>query len=113
METASLGLLHGDYTLFSGAERLRHLGQLPSGNDTLRGFVADGVSLIPENLVNDVMNSGWCFSIISVWRNILEEPVVTHPMALCDAQTVQAEELVVFEIHELIELAKTTSPNAV
>jgi hypothetical protein len=92
-------LVHGDYTLISGPERLRQLGQPPSGNDTLRGFLAEEASLIPEKIVRDVMDSGRRFSIINVWRNISEAPVVTHPMALCDAQTVQSEELVVFEIH--------------
>ncbi len=36
---------------------------------------------------------------INVWRNIAAEPVATHPLALCDGQTVMPEDLVVFEIH--------------
>ena len=31
--------------------------------------------------------------------NIAKEPVATHPLALCDARSVQPEDLVVFEIH--------------
>lgn len=39
------------------------------------------------------------FAIINVWRNITETPVVAHPLALCDGQSVDPEDLVVFEIH--------------
>ena len=39
------------------------------------------------------------YSIINVWRNIRPEPVATHPLALCDAQSVAPDDLVVFEIH--------------
>ena len=39
------------------------------------------------------------FAIINLWRNIAEEPVATHPLALCDAQSVHPQDLVVFEIH--------------
>ena len=38
-------------------------------------------------------------AIINVWRNIAHEPVAIHPLALCDAQTVRPEDLVVFELH--------------
>jgi hypothetical protein len=92
-------LVHGDYTLRSGPERLAQLANPPSGNDTLKGFLAKDESLIPAGLVQDVIQQNQRFSIINVWRNIVDTPVVTHPMALCDAQTVTPEELVVFEIH--------------
>jgi len=39
------------------------------------------------------------FAIINVWRNIAEEPVATHALALCDAQTVTPADLSVFELH--------------
>ena len=45
-----------------------------------------------------VLADGGRFAIINVWRNIAKEPVVTHPLALCDAQSVDIEDLVVFEI---------------
>jgi hypothetical protein len=45
------------------------------------------------------LGEGGRFAIINVWRNIAQEPVATHPLALCDAQSVQPEDLVVFEIH--------------
>ena len=92
-------LVHGDYTLRSGPERLNQLGLPPSGNDTLKDFLPEGTSLIPENITREIANTGKRFGIINVWRNISADPVVTHPMALCDAQTVESDELVVFEIH--------------
>ena len=92
-------LVHGDYTLRSGPERLGQLGQPPSGNDTLLGMLADGQPVIATQLVESVQKSGRRFAIINVWRNIQPVPVATHPMALCDAQTVTPQDLVVFEIH--------------
>lgn len=92
-------MVHGDYTLDSAPQRLRDLARPPSGNDTLRPFLAEGQSLIQEERVDSVLRKGGRFGIINVWRNIAAEPVATHPLALCDAQTVHPEDLVVFEIH--------------
>ena len=39
------------------------------------------------------------FAIINLWRNIAEESVASHPLALCDASSVHPDDLVVFEIH--------------
>ena len=50
-------------------------------------------------MVDRTLEEGGRFAIINVWRNIADEPVATHPLALCDAQSVQPEDLVVFEIH--------------
>jgi hypothetical protein len=92
-------MVHGDYTLDSAPQRLRDLGRPPTGNDTLRPFLAEGASLIPPETVDAALRDAGRFAIVNVWRNIAEEPVVTHPLALCDAQTVAPEDLVVFEIH--------------
>jgi hypothetical protein len=92
-------VVHGDYTLTSAPQRLRDLARPPSGNDTLRPFLAEGRSLIPPERVDRVFEEGTRFAIINVWRNIADEPVATHPLALCDAQSVHPEDLVVFEIH--------------
>jgi len=93
------GIVHGYYTLTSAPQRLRDLTQPPKTNDTLRGvLLQDRQSLIrPEEAATVLADSGR-FAIISVWRNIAEEAVATHPLALCDAQTVHPEDLVVFEI---------------
>lgn len=93
-------IVHGDYTLTSAPQRLRDLTKPPKTNDTLRGVVLqEGQSLIRPDAAARVLAAGGRFAIINVWRNIAKEPVATHPLALCDAQTVSPEDLVVFEIH--------------
>jgi len=91
-------VVHGDYTLTSAPQRLRDLSQPATGNDTWRERVAPGAPLIAPQRVDEVLASGR-FSIVNVWRSIVPDPVVAHPMAFCDAQTVEPEDLVVFEIH--------------
>jgi hypothetical protein len=92
-------VVHGDYTLTSAPQRLRDLAAQPSGNDTLRPYLPDGTTLIPEALVERALAGSGRFALINVWRNIANTPVAVHPLALCDAQTVDPEDLVVFEIH--------------
>jgi len=91
-------VVHGDYTLTSAPQRLRDLAKPPGVNDTLRALLSDGESLLNAAEVERVL-AGGRFAIINVWRNIVEAPVVTHPLALCDATSVRPEHLVVFEIH--------------
>lgn len=90
---------HGDYTLTSAPDRLRLLAKPPSGNDTLRSFLAEEEALLDLAMVDRALGQGSRYAIINVWRNIVQEPVATHPLALCDAQSVSPEDLVVFEIH--------------
>jgi len=92
-------LVHGDYTLTSAPERLRRLAKPPSGNDTLRSFLNSGQSLLEPALVDRALGDRGRFALINVWRNIAQEPVATHPLALCDGRSVKPEDLVVFEIH--------------
>ena len=92
-------IVHGDYTLRSARDRLTQLTEASSVNDTLRQVVPEGQGLIPKDAANPALNDGGRFAIINVWRNIEAEPVATHPLALCDGQSVQPEDLVVFEIH--------------
>jgi hypothetical protein len=92
-------LVHGDYTLTSAPQRLRELAAAPGGNDTLRPFLPSGESLIAPALVERAVAGSSRFAIINVWRNIANTPVAVHPLALCDAQTVEPADLVVFEIH--------------
>ena len=91
-------VVHGDYTLRSAPERVQQLACPPSGNDTLKGFLREGESVIPRELA-DAVARGRRFAIINVWRNIVDDPVETHPLALCNAATVVPEDLVVFELH--------------
>ena len=92
-------IVHGDYTLRSARDRLIQLTEASSVNDTLRQVVPEGQGLIPKDAANPALDDGGRFAIINVWRNIEAEPVATHPLALCDGQSVQPEDLVVFEIH--------------
>ncbi len=91
-------VVHGDYTLTSAPQRLRDLTRPSTGNDTLRTVLAEGTSLLDRAEVDHALDAGR-FAIINVWRNIVPEPVATHPLALCDALSVEPEDLVVFEIH--------------
>ncbi len=91
-------VVHGDYTLTSAPQRLRDLTKPPGANDTLRTILPGGESLLDAAEVERVL-AGGRFAIINVWRNIAQEPVETHPLALCDATSVRPEHLVVFEIH--------------
>ncbi len=91
-------VVHGDYTLTSAPQRLRDLTSPPGANDTLHTLLAEGDSLLDKEAVEQALTGGR-FAIINVWRNIAQEPVATHPLALCDASSVDPEHLVVFEIH--------------
>ena len=93
-----LHMVHGDYTLYSAPQRLRDLTQAPKDNDTYRPLLEAGESLIDPSDAGRSLEDGR-FAIINVWRNITETPVVVHPLALCDGQSVDPEDLVVFEIH--------------
>jgi len=91
--------VHGDYTLTSGPQRLRDLAKPPSTNDTLRSIFGESAALLKRDMVDQALDEKGRFAIINVWRNIADEPVANHPLALCDGQTVSPEDLVVFEIH--------------
>ena len=91
-------IVHGDYTLTSGSQRLRDLTRAPGINDTLRSVLPEDTSLINEKHADRILNGGR-FAIINVWRNITEAPVEAHPLALCDGRSVTPRDLVVFEIH--------------
>lgn len=92
-------IVHGDYTLTSAPQRLRDLASPPGANDTLREFLPPGAPLIHPVLAERVLAGEARFAIINVWRNIVDAPVAVYPLAMCDAQTVDPADLVVFEIH--------------
>lgn len=91
-------VVHGDYTLTSAPQRLHDLTRPPSSNDTLSAVLGTDQALLDKDEVEHAIASGR-FAIINVWRNIAAEPVATHPLALCAADSVRPEDLVVFEIH--------------
>ena len=92
-------VVHGDYTLTSAPQRLRDLAQPPSENDTYRNYLDGAPSLLDPGEVEQALAPDGRFALINLWRNIADEPVATDPLALCDAQSVRPEDLVVFEIH--------------
>ena len=91
-------LVHGDYTLTSGPQRLRDLAMPPGVNDTLRSVLAEGEALLDRAMVDRALEDGGRFAIVNIWRNIDTEPVESQPLALCDGRTVEPDELIVFEI---------------
>ncbi len=94
-------MVHGDYTLVSAPQRLRDLSNPPNANDTLRSVLPEGQALLSAEDVAQALSADEDarFAIINVWRNIVDEPVQTDPLAMCDAQSVEPEDLVTFEIH--------------
>jgi len=96
---APIQFVHGDYTLTSAPQRLRDLAGPPGGNDTLRAVLAAGQTLLSEDEVAGALSDGGRFALINVWRSIGHEPVARDPLALCNGRSVEAEDLVVFEIH--------------
>ena len=91
-------VVHGDYTLTSGPQRLRDLANAPTVNDTYRTRLADGESLLEKADVARTLEAGR-FAIVNLWQNIAPEPVASHPLAFCDAGTVHPDHLVVFETY--------------
>lgn len=94
---APIPFVHGDYTLSSGPQRLRDLGEAPTANDTYRARLGEGQSLLERTRVERILDGGR-FALINVWRNIGDTPVRQDPLALCDARSVDPQDLVVFEI---------------
>lgn len=94
-----LHLVHNDYTLTSAPERIQRLARPPSGNDTLRTILEPGRSLLPPEMAKRALEDRGRFAIINVWRNITDQPVATHPLALCEGASLSVEDLVVLEIH--------------
>lgn len=90
-------VVHGDYTLTSSVQRLRDLTNSPKKNDTVASLLEPGKSLLDAKEVERSLENGR-FAIINVWRNIMPQPVAVNPLALCDAASVEIEDLVVFEI---------------
>ena len=91
--------VHGDYTLVSAPQRLRDLANPPGANDTLRSVLKEGESLLTADAVNRTVDENKRFAIINIWRNIDYDPVTRDPLALCNGQSVEPHDLVVFEIH--------------
>lgn len=92
-------VVHGDYTLTSAPQRIRDLASPLRVNDTLRPVLGTGESLLAPEIVARTFDQGKRFALINVWRSIDASPVMSDPLALCDGQNVEPDDLVVFEIH--------------
>lgn len=88
-------VVHNDYTLTSAPLRLAMLGFAPKVNDTWAKRT-QGESLIPQDEIDELMAGRYVF--INAWRNISTEPVREMPLGLCDAETLDPQDLVTFEI---------------
>lgn len=71
------GVIHNDYTDVSAAKRVR--------------------DLFPADEAEDLLSRR--FSIVNIWRTSNGRPVETAPMALCDARSVAAADLITVERH--------------
>ena len=72
-------------------------GEAPAIFDAVEVSTREGRTVVME--VEQAIGENGRFALINVWRNIAEEPVATHALALCDAQTVTPKDLAVFELH--------------
>lgn len=71
------GVIHNDYTAFSAAKRVR--------------------DLFPADEAEDLISRR--FAIVNIWRSSNGKPVETAPMALCDARSTAAADIVTVERH--------------
>mmetsp|Transcript_11137 Transcript_11137/g.20438 ORF Transcript_11137/g.20438 Transcript_11137/m.20438 type:complete len:429 (+) Transcript_11137:83-1369(+) len=92
-------LVHTDYTLTSAPTRLRQLSKPPKINDTWRKLTDGKSPLIPPEQVEKVLAKKGRFAMVNVWRNIKKEPVQRFPLAVMDARSATADDMVTFEIH--------------
>lgn len=71
------GVIHNDYTDVSAAKRVR--------------------DLFPADEAEDLLSRR--FSIVNVWRSSNGNPIETAPLALCDARSVDDNDLITVERH--------------
>lgn len=88
-------IVHGDYTATSAPKRLRQLTEPPKVNDSLRAKLGER-PLITSRLAEAALEGGRRFAFVNVWRPI--STVKCKPLACCDANTVTADDLLVFKI---------------
>ena len=110
---APAAIVHNDFSLTSAPRRLRQLAEAPRLNDTLRKVLGNAPLISADELTraiadgddgggsdNDGGHEGGKgrYVFINLWRNITEYPVEDMPLALCDARTIAADDLITFEI---------------
>jgi hypothetical protein len=90
--------VHNDFTLTSAPRRVREAALPPGINDTVRGLLAPGRTLLTDEWVDRALREDGRFAIVNVWRNIAAAPLERHPLALCDARSVTLGDLVACDI---------------
>lgn len=88
-------VVHNDYTITSAPTRLGLLAEPPRINDTWARTHGSNPLIDPSEI--DILMRGR-YAFINVWRNIADEPVQDMPLAMCDAESLAAEDLITFEI---------------
>jgi len=88
-------VVHNDYTLTSAPLRVRQLSERPRVNDAWN-LSGGSDPLIPADEYEELLGRRW--ALVNVWRNIADTPVEDVPLALCNASTIDLDQLVTFEI---------------
>jgi len=86
VDASTVTRVHSDYTDVTGPNRFRHLYQHTSYS---------GVKL-DEAEVEECMKKRYAF--INVWRPITDTPVQVKPLAVCDTNSVDPSEYIVYEL---------------
>jgi len=84
---ASVVRVHTDYTLESAPKRLAQLAD--EGSYT-------GYKMTPEEKASVLAGR---YTFINVWRSVTDDPVEVRPMAFCEAESVEPEEWIHYEMH--------------
>lgn len=89
------GVVHNDYTAVSAPRRLEQLTQPPRSNDVLQHQIRLDIGAVQAALAGRRR-----FALVNVWRSIDQHhPVVSHPLACADAQSVRFSDLRLLQIH--------------
>lgn len=83
---AGVGRVHNDYTEASGRRRLA----------LVQRMVREQTGAVVPHWVRD-LHEGQRYSVVNIWRS-LEHPIYDTPLAVCDARSVSASDMVESEI---------------
>merc|ERR1740129_35804 len=94
-----VGYAHNDYTEESATQRLRELATSPSegGSGVSQRVRSLSGPLVNEEEVELMLQRR--FMVITVWRNISQDPIGKNPLALCDGSTISVKDLVPFALN--------------
>jgi hypothetical protein len=93
-------IVHADYTDVSAPKRLRQLAQAPKVNDIHRRFLKEHETLLDPKQVEQILLGKRRFVFANVWKSIDKQaPVLQHPLACMDAESLEKEQLRTFSIY--------------